>query len=172
MSTTTKAERHMLTDAELDAVAATHHPQLGTLPKEELVDLVRRVRAYRDKASDVSRQRRREHRGKAEQRGAGPAPSEAGTLRKKQVFASALKRLNQQMARLGRLERRSGQGEIARRALAMKRANQVRHHPDAGRTAHHGMRSLPSERDTVQVDPREIGRVSQFVKSAQVARDR
>jgi hypothetical protein len=34
------------------------------------------------------------------------------------------------------------------------------------------MRSLPNQGETVQVDPREIGRVSQFVKSAQVQRDR
>jgi hypothetical protein len=54
----------------------------------------------------------------------------------------------------------------------MKRANQVRHHPSAGRTARRGMRSLPNQAGTVQVDPREVGRVSQFVKSAQAQRNR
>ena len=78
--------------------------------------------------------------------------------------------MNKQIGRLEELERPS-QGEIARRALEMKRADQVRHHPDAGRTAERGMRSLPNQGDTVRVDPREIGRVSQLVKSAQARRD-
>ena len=171
MAETIKIEQRLLTEAEFEAVAATHYPQIFELPKEELVGLARRIREYRDKARDISRQRRREHRGKSEARGVNPAPSEEGTLRKKQVFASALRRVNQQIARMVKSERRGAQSDIARRALEMKRANQKRHHPSAGRTAHHGMRSIPSQRDTVQVDPREIGRVSQFVKSAQARRD-
>jgi hypothetical protein len=119
----------------------------------------------------VTRHRRREQRGKAEPRGTNPAPSEAGTTRKNEVFSAALKRVNKRIGRLEKLERPS-QGEIGRRALEMKRANQVRHHPSTGRTAKSGMRSLPNQGETVQVDPREIGRVSQFVKSAQVQRDR
>ncbi|MFC7738890.1 hypothetical protein ACFQX4_24530 [Roseomonas sp. GCM10028921] len=171
MAETIAAERRMLTDAEFEAVAGTHYPDICGLEKDELIGIARRVRDYRDKARDVTRQRRREQRGKAEPRGANPAPSEAGTARKKQLFAAALKRVNKQIDRLERLERCPSQGEIARRGLEMKRANQVRHHPSAGRTARRGMRSLPNRGDTVQVDPREVGRVSQFVKSAQVRRD-
>jgi hypothetical protein len=33
------------------------------------------------------------------------------------------------------------------------------------------MRSIPNQGNTVQVDPREVGRVSQFVKNAQASRD-
>ena len=47
-----------------------------------------------------------------------------------------------------------------------------RHHPSAGRTASRGMRSVPNRGDTVQVDPREVGRVSQAVKVAQARHDR
>jgi hypothetical protein len=170
MAMTMAEERRRLTEAEFDALSGTHHPEICALLKAELIGLARRVREYHGKARDVTRQRRREQRGKAEPRGANPAPNEAGTARKKQIFSAALKRVNKQMGRLEKLERPS-QGEIGRRALEMKRANQVRHHPSGGRTARRGMRSLPNQGDTVQVDPREIGRVSQFVKSAQVQRD-
>lgn len=171
MAMTKSEERRLLTEAEFDALTGTHYPEICAQPKDELIGLARRVREYHGKARDVTRQRRRERRRKAEPRGANPAPSEAGTARKAQVFSAALKRVNKQIGRLEKLERPS-QGEIARRALEMKRANQVRHHPGAGRSAGRGMRSLPNEDGTVQVDPREIGRVSQFVSSAQAQRDR
>ena len=170
MAMTMTEERRLLTGAEFDVTSRTHHREICALPKAELIGLARRVREYHGKARDVTRQRRREQRGKAEPRGANPAPSEAGTSRKRQAFSAALKRVNKQIGRLEELERPS-QGEIARRALEMKRADQVRHHPGAGRTAERGMRSLPNQGDTVRVDPREIGRVSQFVKSAQARRD-
>ncbi len=88
------AERRMLTAAEFEVVEGTHYPAICGLPKEELIGIARRVRGYRDKARDVTRHRRRERRGKAEPRGTTPAPSEAGTAMKKQIFASALKRVN------------------------------------------------------------------------------
>ena len=91
---------------------------------------------------------------------------------KKQIFASALKRVNREIKRVEGAERRPTLVESARRALELKRANRVRHHPSAGRTASHGMRSLPNSGDTVRVDPREVGRVSQAVRAAQVRRDR
>jgi hypothetical protein len=171
MAQTMAHERRILTEAEFEAVSASHHPAIGALEREELVNLARRLREHHAKARDITRQRRREQRGKADPRGASPAPSEAGTTRKKQVFAAALKRLNRQIARLDDRARGPSQGEIARRALQMKRASQARHHPGAGRTAGPGMRPTPSTADTVRTDPREIGRVSQFVKDAQARRD-
>jgi hypothetical protein len=170
MTMTMAEERRLLTEAEFSALSGTHYPEICATPKVELIGLARQVREYHGKARDITRHRRREQRGKAEPRGANPAPSEVGTARKKRVFSAALKRVNKQIRRLEKLERPS-QSDIARRALEMKRANQVRHHPSAGRSASRSMRSLPNQSDTVQVDPREIGRVSQFVKSAQARRD-
>ena len=166
------AERRMLTEAEFEAVGRTHYPDICGQPKEELIGVARRLRDYRDKARDITRHRRRERRGKAEPRGATPAPGEAGTSMKKQIFASALKRVNREIKRVEGAERRPTLVESARRALELKRANRVRHHPSAGPTASHGMRSLPAQGDTVRVDPREVGRVSQAVRAAQVRRDR
>ena len=162
----------MLTEAEFEAVLRTCHPEICGLPKEELIGVARRVREYRDKARDITRHRRRERRGKAEPRGASPAPSEAGTSMKKQIFASALKRVDCEIGRMEEAERRPTLAESDRRALELKRADRVRHHPGAGRTASRGMRPLPNEGDTARVDPREIGRVSQAVEAAQARRDR
>lgn len=172
MSIAQSDEKRMLTAAEFDAVSRTHYPAISELSKEELAQAVRLIRDYRDKARDVSRQQRREMRGKAAARGARPARDNTGTEVKASIFASALKRVNRELRRLKEADRRPDQAEIARRALEMKRANRVRHHPSAGRTASGGMRAAPNPKGAVETDPREIGRVSQFVKAGQARRDR
>lgn len=100
MADTKAVERRILTGAEYEAVAPTHYPDLCRHPRAELITLARRLRDYRDKAGDQARSRRRELRGKAEPRGAGPTPGENGVSRKKQVFSAALRRVNKQIARL------------------------------------------------------------------------
>lgn len=169
MSIPRAKEQRMLTASEFEAVSRTHYPAICEHPTGELIDLARRVREYRDKARDITRHRRREQRGKAEPRGVGPAPSESGTAMKSRIFASAMKRLNSEIKRKQQGESRLVRN--ARRALEMKRANQVRHQPVAGSSAGAGMQPIPNKGDTVTVDPREVGRVSQAVKVAQVQRD-
>jgi hypothetical protein len=164
-------EKRMLTATEFDAVSKTHYPAISDLSRDELAQLLRLLRDYRDKARDTSRQQRREMRGKAEARGARPARDNTGTKIKASIFASALKRLNRELRRLEQAERRTDQVEIARRALEMKRAARVRHHPSAGRTASEGMRPSTNPKRTVDADPREVGRVSQTVKAGQARRD-
>jgi hypothetical protein len=110
-------------------------------------------------------------RGKSEPRGIQPTRDNTGTEMKRRILASALKRVNRELARFAAAERTPSQAEIARRALDLKRANRVVHHPRAGRSGHGGMTPKPSTRPTVESDPREIGRVSQFVKNAQAKRD-
>ena len=171
MSRPISTERRVLTAAEFDAVANTHFPALFDVPGENLLELARLVREYRDKAQDVTPRRRRARRGKAEPRGAGPAPDETGTALKAAIFAAAAKRVNREMARREDVAQPPTQGEIAQRALEMRRATWISHHPGAGRTASRGMRSSPNRGDTVRVDPREVGRVSQSVKAAQARRD-
>jgi hypothetical protein len=172
MSVSQSTEKRMLTADEFDAVQKTHYPALGALTKEELAEVVRRIRAYRDKARDIAHQQRREMRGKGAPRGARPAQDNTGTTIKKQIFAQALKRASRARERLEAAENKPSQAALARRALALKRANMVRHHPDPGRTAHGSAQPKPSGRRTVEVDPREVGRVSEFVQRAQAQRDR
>ncbi len=171
MSFPVSTERRMLAEAEFEAVQPTHYPDICGLSWDELRTAARRLRDYRDKARDISRQQRREMRGKADPRGAQPASDNTGASVKKQIFASALKRVNREIQRRDQSERRASQSDIARRALELKQANRVRHHPSSSRTAGQGMRANPNEGPTVQTDPREIGRVSQFVKDAQAQRD-
>lgn len=171
MSVPRNTEKKMLTEAEFDAVEKTHYPDLSTLGREELAEIVRRIRTYRDKARDIAHQQRREMRGKGAPRGARPAQDNTGTSIKRQILANALKRANRAAERLKAAENKPTQGVLARRALAMKRANMVRHQPDPGRTAHDSGQPKPSRRKTVEVDPREIGRVSEFVKRGQARRD-
>lgn len=172
MSVPISTEKRMLTETEFEVVKQTHYPDICDLSRDQLAEAVRRIRDYRNKARDVSRQQRREMRGKAAPRGATPARDNTGTSMKKQIFAHALRRANKEMQRFEQAESRPGdQGDIARRALDLKRANRVRHHPSAGRTAARGMQSTPNQGPTVETDPREIGRVSQFVKAGQARRD-
>jgi hypothetical protein len=170
MSLPIAAEQRMLTETEFEVVKQTHYPEICSLSKDELAAAARRLRDYRNKARDVSRQQRREMRGKAPV-GARPAGDNSGTLMKKQIFAGALRRLNREIKRVDQDERHASQSEIARRALELKRANRVRHHPSAGRTAKRGMRPVPNQTPPGIADPREVGRVSQFVKAGQARRD-
>lgn len=171
MSRPVSTERRLLTGPEFEAVQVTHFPAIRELSREALIDVAKRVREFRDKARDVARQQRREMRGKAAPRGARPSRDNTGTAMKAQIFAGALKRLNQEIRRADEAVAAEGQPAIARRALAMKRRNRVRHHPAAGRTADAGMRPVDNPGPTVEADPREVGRVSQFVKAAQARRD-
>jgi hypothetical protein len=60
---------------------------------------------------------------------------------------------------------------LSLKAFQLKQAARAAIHPSAGRTASTGMRSAPSTRPTVVMDPREIGRVSQATKVAEAKRD-
>jgi hypothetical protein len=175
MSVPIATEQRILTEAEFETVQRTHYPEICRLSSGELAETVRRIRAFRDRARDTARQQRREMRGKAPPRGARPARDDSGTRMKQQIFAQALKRLNRERGRLGVAGEEdgaaAGQSELAQKALELKRAARVRHHPSAGRTAGRGMQALPNQGPTVETDPREIGRVSQFVKAGQARRD-
>ena len=101
MATSIGVEKRLLTESEFELVVQTHYPQVTELGRSQLMEAAKRIRGFRDKAGDIVRQRRREHRGKSDQRGANPAPSESGVSRKKQVFANALRRINNEIRRLG-----------------------------------------------------------------------
>lgn len=171
MSVAISTERRLLTEAEFGLVAQTHYPQIGGLERDDLAGLARQLREYRRKAQTIARQQRREMRGKAEPRGTRPARDNSGTAVKAQILSDALQRVNSELGRLKRAEVRASQSEYARHALELKRANRVQHHPRSGRTAGQGLQPNPSQRRTVESDPREVGRVSQFVKAAQARRD-
>lgn len=171
MSISTADEKRLLSADELELVERSHYPDISALDRDELGEIAKRLRNLRNKARDVAHRQRREIRGKSEPRGTRPVRDNSGTEMKRRVLGSALKRVNRELARFAAADRTPRQAEIARRALALKRANRVVHRPRAGKTARDGMTPKPSTRRTVESDPREIGRVSQFVKNAQAKRD-
>lgn len=171
MSVPCKFEPSVLSHDEYEAVRVTHHPAIYDLDGTQLRATKLRLRTMRDKERTLARQKRRELRGKAEARGRSfPGTAERPSQRK-QVFASALKRVNKEIVRLRKLEAHSAHVEAAHRALALQRAAKFVHHPTAGDTAPEGVRPLPSRRRRTKVPPTKIGSVSQATKDAQARRD-
>ena len=167
MSGASGSEDRFLTVDERELVDMTRPPAVTRLSESELQAIAKRLRAVRDRAARIARQQQREMRGKADPRGAAPARDNTGSVGKHGVLAEALKRVSEALRKL----KAPTQAQIARKLLAQKKANQVDHRPDAGRTASGGMAAKASTRRTVKSDPREVGRVSQAVKSAQAKRD-
>lgn len=158
MAITQREEKRLLTGDELETVSSTHYPTICDLGQKELSEHQRRLRDMRDKARDTSRRQRREMRGKQAPKGAKAAADNTGTARKAQAFASALKRVNRELARFERAEGgNESQRDIMLRALEQKRAARKQTHPSAGRTAHAHMSATPDPAKHPKVDPSPPG---------------
>jgi hypothetical protein len=166
-----KSERSLLSQEEYDAIRDSHHPEIYALDLAGLRALQGRLRQMRDKERTLTRQKQRERRGKAEPRGGSFPGTAERPLQRKQVFASALKRVNKEAARIRKLEALAANIDAARRALMLRRAANFEAYPAAGDTAKDGMRPLPSQRRRTKVPPKQIGSISQATKVAQARRD-
>lgn len=170
MAITQKQEARALSTDERELVAKSHHPVLQELPDQELKDLLRRVRERRSRAQTEAARRRREMRGKGEPKGASPAKADEGSKLKASVLGKAVRRLNTEMERRRHMRARVSMVSNARRALAMKQE------ADAGpdfntRTAHEGVRSIPSKRVDSLINPMERGHLRKQNAVAQARRD-
>ena len=171
MSIPCKFERSLLSHEEYETIRLTHHPAIYDLETAELEALQPRLRKMRDKERTLSRQKRREGRGKAEARGASfPGTAEHASQRK-QVFAAALKRVNKELRRLHNLAARTAHVDAARKALALHRAANFMTYPSAGANVNEGIVSKESTRRRKIITGAKIGRVSQATKVAQAVRD-
>src|SRR5215475_9366501 len=129
MSIPCKFERSLVSHDEFETIRATHHPYIYELDHEQLQKARARLREWHAKEQTMARQKLRELRGKAEPRGGSfPGTAERPSQRK-QVFASALKRVNKELERLRQFEARTAHVDAARRALALRRAASFVHHP-------------------------------------------
>ena len=171
MSASCKFERSVLGHDEFEEVRVTHHPEIYELTNAELRDIQLRLRKLRDKERTLSRQRRREARGKADPRGASFPGTADKPQQRKYVFISALKRVNKELKRQEKLKARAKNVEAARRALALRRAANFMHHPASGNTSHSGAQPLPNRRRRTKAPPSKIGSISQATKVAQAVRD-
>lgn len=169
MSMSRKDEARFLTGDEQELVDKSHHPAIGDLDEAGLRDLVKRLRERRDRARDIAARQRREMRGKARPQGADATRDDAGSKAKLAVLAQAMKRANGETARRREKSDRAAMVEGLREALNRKRS-QGASRPKS-RTAGKGMKAKPSGAREKIADPREAGRVSQFVKQGQARRD-
>jgi len=170
MTLTRKDEERSLSAEELELVAPSHQPEIAALSDEALSKLRKLVRERRDRAKDISKRQRREMRGKAAPKGAAPASADAGSKRKVAVLAQAMKRLNNEATRRENKAAKAQLVDNMRRALEMKEAKERPSRPKS-KTAGKGMKKSASEKNEQIGDPREAGRVSQFVKQGQARRD-
>jgi hypothetical protein len=171
MSVPCKRESALLSHDEYETVSRTHHPAIYDVEPAELESLRSRLRKMRGKEQTLSRQRRREVRGKSDQRGASFPGTAEHPAQRKQVFAAALKRVNKELERLHNLEARTAHVEAARQALSLRRAANFIPYPSAEPTASEGMQARPSMRRRKIVPGAHIGRVSQATRVAQALRD-
>src|SRR5262249_49290178 len=113
MSVPCKFERSVLSHDEYETIRPTHHPTIYEVEPAELEAIRSRLRKMRDKEQTLSRQKRREARGKSGGRGASfPGTAERPSQRK-QVFAAALKRVNKEIERLHNLAARTAHVQAA-----------------------------------------------------------
>src|SRR5262252_9188642 len=111
MSVPCKFERSILSHDEYEAIRPTHHPTIYEVEPAELEAIRSRLRKMRDKEQTLSRQKRREARGKSGGRGASFTGTAERPSKRKQVFAAALKRVNKELERLRNLAARTAQSK-------------------------------------------------------------
>lgn len=171
MSMSAKMEHALLSADEIALLRSTHHPEIYDLDRKQLADLRVRMREARGKARTVTRQKQREARGKAEPRGKSFPHSADQPLKRKQLFAAALKRVNKEIDRRDRLEAKTEHVEAARRALAEMRSAQFHPAVPASRTASSGMKPLESSRRRNVLSRSKVGSVLKQNKISQAVRD-
>jgi hypothetical protein len=171
MAMSCKLERSLVNHEEQGVILNSHHPEIYAADLAGLKTLQRQLRQMRDKERSLARQKQREQRGKAEPRGASFPGTVEQPLKRKQIFASALKRVNREIQRTHRVEARAANIEAARRALELRRTASFRNYPASGDTPNPGMTSRPSRRRMTKVSGKRIGSVSQATKVAQARRD-
>lgn len=171
MSISCKFERSLLSHEEYNVIKGSHHPDLYALDLNGLVALQGRLRQMRDKERTLTRHKQRERRGKAEPRGANFPGTTEQPQQRKQVFAKALRRVNNEARRIRNLEARAANIDAAHRALEMRRAANFTSYSAASQTANEGMIPLPSRRRRTTISRKRIGSISQATKNAQARRD-
>jgi hypothetical protein len=171
MAISQKEEARALNADEHELVVKSHHPNLQALPDAELADLVKLVRARREKAKTQAGQRRREIRGKAAPKGATPSKADEGSKVKLAVLAMAMRRLNGEVTLRHQIAARGSLADNAKKALAMKRGAESKGAGFNSRQAHQGMRNTSNQRPQNLVRPMETGRLRKAASVAQAKRD-
>jgi hypothetical protein len=171
MAITQKEEARALNADERELVEKSHHPALQELPDAELSNLAKLMRERREKAKTQADRRRREMRGKAAPKGTTPSTADEGSKLKVAVLAMAMRRLNNEIERRRRMAANAALVENAKKALAMKQAEEKNSPVFNSRHAHEGMRVAASRRNQTLIRPMELGRQRKAASVAQAKRD-
>lgn len=170
MATCRKSEKSLLDHDEWTLVETTHLPALAALSDDELAAARKRLRDLRDKQRDLGHQTRRAARGKADARGASFPGTYARPKQKKQVFAHALRRLNDENTRREGRASRDAIVTSQRSALAKKRAAPS-HRPANTATPSTGPSAVTNTKRATRTSGTKVGSVSQQGKRAQARKD-
>ena len=168
-----KAERKLVSADEVELLEKSHHPALGNLSDAELADLRKLMRDRRDRAQiDGAISNAAKPAASPNRVASRAAYDNSGTLRKQDVLAGAMRRINGETVRRQEKSAQAAQVESSQRALAMKRAAQAaKPRPAAGRTASTGMAPVTSTKAKMARNPTKAGAVSQHTKNSQAKRD-
>ena len=170
MAISFESESKFLSHDEWQTVRATHHPAIYDSDLKELRSVQGRLRTEQAKLRALINRSSRIHRGKPHPHEDTPQPHGEHLLKRKQVFAKALRRVKNEIKRLVEFGANAKLVEAAHGALASRFATFAAV-PSAGRTASAGMQSNPSMRRRKTISRSKIGSVSQTMKVAQAARD-
>jgi hypothetical protein len=171
MSISNRDAQSLLSHEEYEVFKSAHHPAIYGLDKDGLRNLALRLEGYRDKARTFARQKHREAKGTANPRGKSfPGTADRPAMRK-QVFAQALKVVKKERARLHYLDVRAENVEAAHRALALRRANQFSHHPEASPAANPGQKAKGGAPKRIRTPRSKVGSVLKANARAQAKRD-
>lgn len=171
MGVSCRTERSLLNHEDFELVSKTHSPAIYELTRSELEDARKRLRSLRDREFSLGRKKRLEARGKGEPRGASFTGTSDYPMRRKQVFASALKRTNREFNRLSKIEAQKTLTHSAQRALALRRAGDEFRRPEQGLAGNEGLRSNPSKRRRKHVQGGRVGSVTKATQRKQAIRD-
>lgn len=171
MAINRKAEQALLNHDDWTLVESTHRPALQALSDDDLAAARKRLRTLRDKQRDLGHEKRRVARGKAEPRGGSFPGTYEGPKRRKQVFAHALRRVNDEAGRRSAAASRAAIVESQHRALAKKRKATAASRPANTPAATSGKANTPNTKRATKVPGTKVGSVSQQTKKAQAKKD-
>lgn len=171
MPMSAKLERALVSSDELALLSGTHHPEIYELDRKELVAVQSRLRDLRGKARTVTRHKQREEKGKSAPRGKAFPGSSEQPLKRKQLLAAAVKRVNKEIDRRDRFDAKAMHVEAAHKALAQVRAANFASDMPASRTAGSGLQPKASTKRRRIVHRGRVGSILKQNKVGQAIRD-
>lgn len=170
MAISKKAEKSLLAHDEWTLVELTHKPALGTHDEDALRAARKRLRELEAKERDLSHAKRRIVRGKAEPRGGSFPGTQERPRQRKQVFAHAVRRVNDELGRRSAAASRRTIVDSQTRALEARRAAPKRR-PANTRTASAGVNPVENTRPAKKVAGAKVGSVTKQTARSQAKKD-